>query len=78
MAFSYLPLLVIVLYAFNQSRISAWPIAHYTTQWFGIAYRNPDIRSAFLLSIKVGCRCGSSMSFGFPTRLRRSTSSRSK
>lgn len=54
MAFIYLPLLVIVLYAFNQSRIPAWPIAHYTTQWFGIAYRNPDIRNAFLLSIRVG------------------------
>ena len=52
--FLYLPLAIIGLYAFNESRIPAWPIAHYSTKWFSVAWNNPDIRSSFLLSVKVG------------------------
>ena len=32
--FLYLPLLVIVLYAFNPSRVQAWPPQGFTLRWF--------------------------------------------
>jgi len=54
LVFLYLPLVIIVVYAFNQSRIPAWPITHFSTKWFGTAWRNQDVRDAFVLSVKVG------------------------
>ena len=52
--FMYLPLVIIGVYAFDQSRIPAWPITNFSTQWFGTAFHNQDVRNAFVLSIKVG------------------------
>jgi putative spermidine/putrescine transport system permease protein len=49
--FVYLPLLVIVLYAFNESRIQSWPITHYSLQWFARAAADPSVRQAFVNSI---------------------------
>jgi len=54
LAFLYIPIAVIVLYAFNAQRIQAWPIAEYSTEWFGIAFDNPSVRDALALSIEVG------------------------
>ena len=34
LAFIYLPLLVIFLYAFNPRRTQVWPIPGFTTDWF--------------------------------------------
>jgi putative spermidine/putrescine transport system permease protein len=53
-AFLYIPILVIVLYAFNAQRVQAWPIQQYSTEWFGVALDNPSVRDALLLSIEVG------------------------
>ena len=49
--FVYLPLLVIVLYAFNESRVQSWPIAHYSLQWFARAAADGSVRQAFLNSV---------------------------
>ena len=46
LAFLYLPLFVIVLYAFNERRVQAWPIPGLTLDWFGKAFRNPGVREA--------------------------------
>ena len=46
LAFLYIPLALVVLYAFNDSIGQAWPIEHFTTKWFGIAWRSPDVREA--------------------------------
>ena len=54
LAFLYFPLIVIVLYAFNPSRGQAWPLPGLTTKWFGVAWRNPEIRRALLASVKAG------------------------
>jgi putative spermidine/putrescine transport system permease protein len=53
LAFLYIPLLVILLYAFNASRGQAWPIAHYSTKWFGVAWRNRAVRQALAASLKA-------------------------
>jgi putative spermidine/putrescine transport system permease protein len=54
LAFIYIPLLVIVLYAFNERRIQTWPIPGLTLKWFGKAFHNPGVRDAFVTSIKAG------------------------
>jgi len=54
LAFIYLPLLVIALYAFNDSRTQAWPIDGLTLRWFGKALDNPGARDALITSLKAG------------------------
>ncbi|HWX08418.1 MAG TPA: ABC transporter permease [Gaiellaceae bacterium] len=52
--FLWIPLAIIALYAFNSSNIQSWPIPGWTLHWFRVAWHNPDARSSFLLSLKVG------------------------
>jgi putative spermidine/putrescine transport system permease protein len=52
--FLFLPIVLIVLYAFNPSNIQSWPISGFTLHWFNVAWHDPQVRSAFLLSVKVG------------------------
>ncbi len=54
LAFIYLPLAAIVLYAFNSSKILAWPPPSLTTEWFSKAFDNEAARQAFVTSIKAG------------------------
>ena len=51
--FLYLPLLMVVLYAFNDSIGQAWPIEDVTTKWFGIAWRDQKVRTALTNSAQV-------------------------
>jgi putative spermidine/putrescine transport system permease protein len=51
--FVYTPLVVIALYAFNESRIQAWPIKGLTLEWFDRALHNPGARDALMLSVKA-------------------------
>jgi putative spermidine/putrescine transport system permease protein len=54
LAFIYLPLLVIALYAFNDRTTQAWPIHGYTLRWFEKALHNQGAREALLTSLKAG------------------------
>jgi putative spermidine/putrescine transport system permease protein len=54
LAFLYIPIGIIVLYAFNAQRAQVWPIQHFSTQWFAAAVDNGSVRSAMLLSVEVG------------------------
>jgi len=54
LGFLYIPIAVIALYAFNESRAQTWPIENFTTDWFGVAFENEDLRDALGLSIQVG------------------------
>jgi putative spermidine/putrescine transport system permease protein len=54
LAFIYIPLIVIVIYAFNSSKILAWPPPGWTTHWFSQAFNNEAAREAFLTSLKAG------------------------
>ena len=53
-AFLWIPIVIIALYAFNGSTLQGWPITSWTTHWFSVAWHDPDVRSAFELSVKVG------------------------
>ena len=53
LVFVYTPIVVIALYAFNESRIQAWPIKGLTLEWFDRALHNPGVRDALMLSIKA-------------------------
>jgi putative spermidine/putrescine transport system permease protein len=53
LAFLYVPLGVVVIYAFNDSIGQAWPIEGLTTKWFGIAWRSPDVREALRNSLEI-------------------------
>jgi len=51
LAFIYLPLLVVVVYAFNASNIQTWPISGVSLRWFERALADGSIREAFLNSV---------------------------
>jgi putative spermidine/putrescine transport system permease protein len=53
-AFLWLPLLLIMAYAFNSSTIQSWPISGFTLHWFHEAWHDPEARSSLWLSAKVG------------------------
>jgi putative spermidine/putrescine transport system permease protein len=53
LVFVYTPIVVIALYAFNESRIQAWPIKGFTLEWFDRALHNPGVRDALMLSVKA-------------------------
>ena len=52
--FLHLPILLIFLYAFTtEERTYAFPPPGLTMEWFGVAWRRPDIWEALWLSLKV-------------------------
>jgi putative spermidine/putrescine transport system permease protein len=54
LAFIYVPLLVIVIYAFSEARTFTWPPPGFTLDWFDRAIDNQGARDAFLYSLKTG------------------------
>jgi putative spermidine/putrescine transport system permease protein len=54
LAFIYIPLIVVGIYAFNASNILRWPPPGLTLDWFPKAIENEAAREAFLTSIKAG------------------------
>src|SRR5712692_9952717 len=54
LAFMFVPIVLIVLYAFNRSNIESWPISGFSLHWFAVAWHDSQVRSAFLLSVRVG------------------------
>ena len=53
LAFLYVPLAIVVMYAFNDSIGQAWPIQDYTLKWFAIAFRAQAVRDALFNSVQV-------------------------
>jgi putative spermidine/putrescine transport system permease protein len=53
LVFLYVPLVIVVLYAFNDSIGQAWPIQAYTTKWFSAAWNNDQVREALPNSLVV-------------------------
>jgi putative spermidine/putrescine transport system permease protein len=54
LAFLFVPIVLIVLYAFNRSNIESWPISGFSLHWFAVAWHDSQVRAAFLLSVRVG------------------------
>jgi putative spermidine/putrescine transport system permease protein len=51
--FLFAPIFTIVLFGFDKSNIETWPIQHWTLHWYSVAWNDPQVRSAFALSIKA-------------------------
>jgi putative spermidine/putrescine transport system permease protein len=71
LAFLYVPIGVICLYAFNASNVQSWPIAGLTTKWFSPALHNGDMQAALKLSLEcaalataIALVLGSAAAFG--------------
>ncbi|MGN6274625.1 MAG: ABC transporter permease [Solirubrobacterales bacterium] len=54
LAFIYIPLAVIGIYAFNSSKILKWPPPSLTTEWFTKAFESETVREALLTSVEAG------------------------
>jgi putative spermidine/putrescine transport system permease protein len=54
LAFIYIPLIVIAIYAFNSSNLLEWPPPSLTLHWFPEAIKDSGARDAFVTSLKVG------------------------
>jgi putative spermidine/putrescine transport system permease protein len=52
-AFLWLPLVVICIYAFNASNIQSWPLSGLSVHWFHAAWSDQELRDSLLLSVKV-------------------------
>ena len=53
LAFIYVPLILIAVYAFNASVTQSWPIDTFTTKWFSVAYHDDNVRLALWLSVRA-------------------------
>ena len=53
LVFIYLPLVILAIYAFNPSRVQAWPPTGFTLTWFGEAASNPAVTRAVVNSVIV-------------------------
>jgi putative spermidine/putrescine transport system permease protein len=53
-AFLWIPLGIMALYAFNSSNIQSWPIPGFTTKWFHQAWNDEEVRTALWLSLRAG------------------------
>jgi putative spermidine/putrescine transport system permease protein len=51
LAFIYVPLIVIALYAFNANVTQGWPIDDFSTRWFRVAFEDESVREALKLSV---------------------------
>ena len=54
MAFLWIPILIIMVYAFNGSVLQTWPIESWTFHWFRVAWNDHEVRNSLWLSVKVG------------------------
>src|SRR5712692_473197 len=53
LAFLFLPIGIICFYAFNSSNVQSWPIRGLSVRWFSVAWHDPQVRSALVLSLKA-------------------------
>ena len=51
LAFLYLPIVILAIYAFNPSRIQTWPPTGFTLHWFEQAFGNPALLRALQNSL---------------------------
>jgi putative spermidine/putrescine transport system permease protein len=70
--FLYLPLLLIVLYAFNETNINSWPFPGFSTRWFDKLAHDSVPKDAAWLSVRIALFAtalalvlGTSMAFAF-------------
>ena len=53
-AFLWIPIVIMGLYAFNSSNVQSWPIPGFTTHWISVAWHDQEVRDSLWLSVKAG------------------------
>jgi putative spermidine/putrescine transport system permease protein len=53
-AFLWIPIVIMGVYAFNESNVQSWPIPGLTTKWFSVAWHDEEVRDALWLSVRAG------------------------
>jgi putative spermidine/putrescine transport system permease protein len=53
LGFIYVPLMVVVVYAFNDRGTITWPPAQYSLRWVQLALENTGLQDAFITSIAI-------------------------
>lgn len=53
LAFVYIPIALIFVYAFNKGTTPAWPPTGFTLDWWGVAFENTGLQQAFITSVAV-------------------------
>ena len=51
--FLLFPILLIALYAFNESNVQSWPLEGLSTKWFSSTFENEAMREALWLSVRA-------------------------
>jgi putative spermidine/putrescine transport system permease protein len=52
-AFLWIPIAIMAVYAFNASNVQSWPIPGFTAKWFAEAWQDDEVRSALWLSTRA-------------------------
>jgi putative spermidine/putrescine transport system permease protein len=52
--FLFVPIAIIILYAFNPSNVQSWPLNGLSTRWFSSTWHNAEMRHALWLSVRAG------------------------
>jgi putative spermidine/putrescine transport system permease protein len=52
--FLFIPIALIILYAFNPSNIQSWPLHGLSTKWFSSTFSNSAMKQSLWLSVKAG------------------------
>jgi putative spermidine/putrescine transport system permease protein len=53
-AFLFVPILLIIVYAFNPSNVQSWPLDGLSTKWFSATFQDESMRKALWLSVRAG------------------------
>ena len=53
LVFLYAPILILPVFAFNDSQVVAFPLKGFTTQWFGEMWADTNLRNALLRSLVI-------------------------
>jgi putative spermidine/putrescine transport system permease protein len=54
MLFLFIPIAIIIVYAFNPSNVQSWPLSGLSTRWFSSTWENQEMRHALWLSVRAG------------------------
>src|SRR5712691_179058 len=52
--FLFIPIVLILLYAFNSSTIEDWPLPGLTTKWIALTWNDAEVQAAVILSMQAG------------------------
>src|SRR6267143_214598 len=52
--FLFIPIFLILIYAFNSATIQDWPLPGLSTKWVEATWNDTDVRSALVLSLQAG------------------------